>query len=108
MANVTVHIQGQTIQIDCAPHEQRRIADLAALLESRLAVFSGEPEAMRRLVLTALLLMDEAQAAGAALGRARAEIDRLNELVAEVQFESDSTAGRISSLTPPPAKQGAA
>ncbi len=112
MAEVVVRIQGQDIAIPCAPHEQRRIADLAALLESRLSVFSGEPESLRRLVLTALSLLDETQAAGAALARARAEIDRLNELGDDDEAPEqppvnvDSDAGRVVSLVRP--KQGAA
>ncbi|MDX2276110.1 MAG: cell division protein ZapA [Hyphomonadaceae bacterium] len=80
MAEITLRVGDQKVAINCAPHEQRRLGDLAALLESRLAVFAGEPEATRKLVLTALALMDEAQSAGAALARARAEIDRLNDL----------------------------
>lgn len=87
MAKVEVHIGDREIAIDCAPHEQRRVADLAALLESRLAAYAGEPDMLRRLVLTALALMDEAQASGAALARARAEIDRLNDLGCDGETE---------------------
>lgn len=101
MAEVIVKIQGQDVRIDCAPHEQRRVADLAALLESRLAVYAGEPEGMRRLVLTALALMDETQAAGAALARARAEIERLADLTAEPKTEIDSAQGCVASLKQP-------
>ncbi len=99
MAEVLVRIDGRDIAIACAPHEQRRVADLAALLESRMAVYAGEPEALRRLVLTALALMDETQAAGAALARARAEIDRLNEQGADAHVEGDEGTGRVASLT---------
>ena len=106
MAEVVVRIQGQEIRIDCAPHEQRRVADLAVLLESRLAVYAGEPEDARRLVITALALMDETQTAGAALARARAEIERLNDLLngqkdgpeAET-VETKGQQGRVVSLT---------
>jgi cell division protein ZapA (FtsZ GTPase activity inhibitor) len=90
MAKVVVHIADEDVAIDCAPHEQRRVSDLAALLESRLAVFAGEPATMRRLVLTALTLMDEAQTAGAALARARGEIDRLNDLVCDAEQHQDT------------------
>ena len=83
MAKVTLRVADAEVAVDCAPHEQRRVGDLAALLESRLSVYAGEPDALRRLVMTALTLMDEAQVAGAALARARAEIDRLTDLIAE-------------------------
>jgi cell division protein ZapA (FtsZ GTPase activity inhibitor) len=96
MAKVMVHVADQEIAIDCAPHQQRRVADLAALLESRLAVFAGEPETLRRLVLTALALMDEAQTAGAALARARGEIDRLNDLVCDVEADQGGSDRAMS------------
>lgn len=98
MAEVVVHVAGQEVTVACAPHEQRRVADLVALLESRLAVYAGEPEAMRRLVLAALALLDETQAVGAALARAREELDRLNELSGESQIEIDEPSGRVASL----------
>lgn len=112
MAEIVIRIQGEEFAITCAPHEQHRVADLAALLESRLSVFSGEPEAMRRLILTALALLDETQTTGAALIRARAEIDRLNDPPEEPRaepatpFKTDDTTGRVVSLIRP--KQGAA
>jgi cell division protein ZapA (FtsZ GTPase activity inhibitor) len=90
MAKVVVRVADQEVAVDCAPHEQRRVADLASLLESRLAVYAGEPETLRRLVLMALALMDEAQTAGAALARARGEIDRLNDLVCDAEQHQDS------------------
>jgi hypothetical protein len=65
---------------------------------------SGEPDAMRRLVLTALALMDETQASAAALARARAEIERLTDMVVEARLEAagaapdTGTRGRVAAL----------
>jgi len=78
-----LHILNEEFRLECAPNEQRRLEDLAAALEARLAGFFGDAEGFRRLVLTALSLLDEAQATNAALARARCEIERLNDLVAE-------------------------
>jgi hypothetical protein len=69
----------------------------------RLAGFSGDPDAMRRLALAALSLMDEAQAANAALARARAEIERLTDLLVDAKLAEQQAArtddrGRVSAL----------
>lgn len=98
MAEIVIRLGDHEIVLECAPHEQRRLGDLAALLESRLAVYGGEPDMLRRLALTALALMDEAQSAGAALARARVEIDRLNDLACEADAEEGRQrpeAGRL-------------
>ena len=62
----TVKILGEDYAIECAECDTRRLEDLAKLLEQRLQGFSGDVSAMRRLVLTALGLIDEAQATSAA------------------------------------------
>jgi cell division protein ZapA (FtsZ GTPase activity inhibitor) len=81
-------VLGEEIRLECAPDERRRLEDLAAALEARLVRLGGEAGGRRRLVLAALALMDEAQAAAAALARARCEIERLSDLVAEAKLET--------------------
>jgi len=82
MPHVSITILGQALDLPCAAGEERRTADLAAVLEARLAGLadSGDPDGVRRLASVALALLAENQAAGAALARARHEIDRLNDL----------------------------
>lgn len=82
-AETVLTVLGERIRVSCPPEEARRLADLAAALETRLG--GGAPMGARLLVLLALGLLDEAQGAAAALQRARCEIDRLNELIAERQ-----------------------
>ncbi|MEZ6023824.1 MAG: cell division protein ZapA [Hyphomonadaceae bacterium] len=99
-----IRVLDEEIQLDCAPGEQRRIEDLATALETRLSAFTGDPDGKRRLVLTALALLDETQAAGAALARARGEIERLTDMVVEAKLEAAeadlSERGRVSALRP--------
>jgi len=103
-----VKILDQDFAIACAEHEQRRLEDLARALEARLAGFSGDPDGLRRLVLTALSLLDEAQAAGAALARARSEIERLTDMVVEAKLEAAAPKadtgerGRVGALRAAP------
>jgi cell division protein ZapA (FtsZ GTPase activity inhibitor) len=88
-------ILSQDIEIECAPEEQRRLIDLAAALEARLARIPADADHVRRLVLTALSLLDETQAAGAALARAHEEIERLSDQLAEATAEEGAPpAGR--------------
>ena len=103
--HATVKILDQDYVIECAECDQRRLEDLARALETRLQGFSGDASAMRRLVLTALTLIDEAQATSAALVRARNEIERLTDMVVEAELEvaqgaapDSSDRGRVSSL----------
>jgi len=84
----TVKILNQDFAIVCADHETRRLDDLAAALDARLKGFSGDADGVRRLALTALALMDEAQTTGAALARARCEIERLTDMVVEAKLEA--------------------
>jgi len=89
--------------IDCAACDERRLEDLARALDQRLAGFSGDTDAMRRLVLVSLSLLDEAQATSAALVRARTEIERLTDMVVEAKLEAaaapdTSDGGRVQSL----------
>ena len=97
---ILVHILGQEIAVECAPREQMRLQDLAAALDARLVGFTGDAAGMKRLALAALSLLDEAQAAGAALARARSEIERLNDLVAEARLDAPPAdeRGRLSAL----------
>lgn len=81
-------ILDQAVVLDCAAEERRRVEDLARALELRLAGFAGEPDAMRRLILTALALLDEAQATNAALARARCEIERLTDMVIDARLDA--------------------
>ena len=106
----TFNILGREFALDCAAHEQRRLEDLAHALDERLASFTGDPDAMRRLALAALSLMDETQAANAALARARMEIERLTDLLVDAKLAEQSAAltddrGRLGVLR---ASKGAA
>ena len=103
MSEITLRILDQDIRFACAPEEERRLRDLAAALETRLAGFSGDGDGMRRLILTALSLMDEAQASSAALVRARGEIERLTDMLIEARLEGcaepdSADRGRVGSL----------
>jgi cell division protein ZapA (FtsZ GTPase activity inhibitor) len=90
--------------LDCSEQEERRLQDLARALEARLKGCSGDEDAMRRLVLTALALMDETQATHAALARARCEIERLTDMLVEAHIEAAAGApdsaerGRVTAL----------
>jgi len=88
---VTVKILGHDYAIECGECDERRLEDLAAALESRLQGFSGDTAAMRRLVLTALGLMDEVQATNAALERSRREVERLTDMLVEAKIEAQGT-----------------
>lgn len=87
-AETVITVLGEQIRVCCPPEEAKRLADLGAALEARLG--GGAPMGSRLLVLLALGLLDEAQGAAAALQRARREIDRLNELIAERRPEDQS------------------
>ena len=96
-----LRILNQDIRVDCAPSDQRRLEDLAAALETRLAAVHGDGDGCRRLALTALTalaIMDEAQSANAALARAHCEIDRLNDLISEAAPLPRDTSGRVNVL----------
>jgi flagellar biosynthesis regulator FlaF len=72
-------------------------------LEARAAGVKGDADANRRLVLTALALMDEAQASSAALVRARGEIERLTDMLIEARLEDcaepdNADRGRVGAL----------
>ncbi|MBK8542848.1 MAG: cell division protein ZapA [Caulobacteraceae bacterium] len=102
----TVKILGEDYAIECAECDTRRLEDLAKVLETRLQGFSGDASAMRRLVLVALGLIDEAQATSAALARARMEIERLTDMLVEAQLQAEPPPeptdtpdrGRVSAL----------
>lgn len=81
-------VLGQGYSVECADGDAKRLADLARTLELKLSGFSGDGDAMRRLVLMALSLLDEAQATGAALARARGEIERLTDMLVEAKLEA--------------------
>lgn len=89
-----VKVLNREFTIECGEGDCRRLEDLARTLEARLAGFSGDEDAMRRLVLTALSLLDQTQAMSAALVRARNEIERLSDMVVEAQVEA-AKAGAI-------------
>ncbi|MBS0386794.1 MAG: cell division protein ZapA [Proteobacteria bacterium] len=83
----TVRILGEDFRLECSAGDRRRIEDLAKALAARLGE-SGETTELRKLILAALSLMDESQTTGAALARARGEIERLNDMVAEARIEA--------------------
>lgn len=99
----TLNILGHEITLECSEPESRRLEDLARALNERLEAAGGDKDATRRLVFTALALMDETQAVHAALARARCEIERLTDIVVEAQLEAggspgDDDRGRVGSL----------
>ncbi|MGQ0533060.1 MAG: cell division protein ZapA [Caulobacteraceae bacterium] len=87
----TVKVLGEDYIIECAECDERRLEDLARALEARLQGFSGDTSAKRRLVLTALGLMDEVQATSAALERARREIERLTDMLVDAKLEAQAS-----------------
>jgi cell division protein ZapA (FtsZ GTPase activity inhibitor) len=95
MAETKFRILGEDLSFECAPENARRLEDLAAALSARLDAIAdaqgGCADARRVLALAALGLLDENQQAGAALARARAEIDRLNEFLAEARAKAANT-----------------
>lgn len=98
-----ITILGQSVELDCQPHEEKRLEDLARALEARAAGVKGENDDVRRLILTALALMDEAQASSAALVRARGEIERLTDMLIEARLEAgaepdSADRGRVGAL----------
>jgi cell division protein ZapA (FtsZ GTPase activity inhibitor) len=95
MAETSVSVLGEVFCVDCTAAEARRLTDLAASLEARLASIAGaETSPQRRLILVALGLMDDVQGSGAALVRARREIDRLGDLLEQVREGAGAGAGR--------------
>jgi cell division protein ZapA (FtsZ GTPase activity inhibitor) len=97
----SVRILGEDFSLECSAGDQRRIEDLAKALEARLAGAEGEASDLRKLILTALSLMDEAQTTGAALVRARGEIERLNDMVAEANLDAAEGGSIPQDLNPP-------
>src|SRR5437868_7668818 len=83
-----VRVLGEEFRVECSAGDQRRLEDLAKALEARIAGLDGETTDVRKLILTALSLMDESQSTGAALVRARGEIERLNDMVAEANMDA--------------------
>lgn len=79
------------VALDCAEEDRRRLEDLAHALEARIRRFENEPDGTRRLVLTALALLDEAQATSAALARARGEIERLTDMLIDARLEAQAS-----------------
>lgn len=100
----TLKILGQDFTVECAEQEERRLQDLAQALDARLKGFSGSESETRRLVLSALALMDEVQTTRAALVRAHGEIERLTDMVVEARLQGEADAadtderGGVSSL----------
>jgi cell division protein ZapA (FtsZ GTPase activity inhibitor) len=110
MPAIQLNIQNEAVRLECAAHEQRRLEDLARALNARLGGFTGDADAMRRLALTALALLDETETKNAALDRARREIERLTDMVVEARLAAppahvDDERGQVISLR---AHQGAA
>jgi hypothetical protein len=103
MTAILLRILDQDVELECASHERRRLEDLAALLNARLAAYPANQDCNRRLALAALSLLDETQARAAALMRARSEIDRLTDMLVEVRVSAatvsvDDERGRVSAL----------
>jgi cell division protein ZapA (FtsZ GTPase activity inhibitor) len=103
-----ITILGQSFAITCEGRDQKRLEDLAAALDARLARFPAETDALSRLVLAALSLLDETQTTGAALALARSEIERLTDLLVDAKLEAklgasgvqkpDEQRGRVNAL----------
>ena len=96
-------ILDRELVIECSAADGRRLEDLARALNERLAGFSGDADAQQRLALTALSLLDEVQVIGAALVRARCEVERLADMLAETTCETpiviaNDERGRVIAL----------
>ena len=100
MPVLMLNVVGQDIPLTCAGSERKRLEDLATALNARLEGFSGDADAVRRLAITALALLDETQVKAAALVRARGEIERLTDMVVEARLAPGVTEerGRVMSL----------
>ena len=83
-----VTVLDEEFRVECSAGDQRRLEDLAKALEVRTSGLTGESSDIRKLILTALALMDEAQSTGAALVRARGEIEQLNDMIAEANLDA--------------------
>ncbi len=83
-------ILGRDYASDCTVQEERRLQDLAHLLDARLQGFGAGADARRSLVLLTLALMDENQTTNAALARARDEIERLTDMLIDARLEAQS------------------
>ena len=98
-----LNVLNHAVSLECADEDRRRLEDLARALEARIKGFANEPDAQRRLVLTALALLDEAQTTSAALARARCEIERLTDMLIDARLEAQaspdtSVRGGVGSL----------
>lgn len=98
-------VMGREFAIECAERDRRRLEDLAHALNTRLAGFPDDADAVTRAVLTALSLMDEVQVIGAALVRSRCEIERLSDMIVEAKLEPpealvNDERGRVEALRP--------
>ena len=91
-----LHILNEEISVECSAVERRRLEDLGAALEARLSGFGGDPAGLRCLALTALALMDEVQTTNAALVRARCEIERLTDMIAEARIEDPAASDAVA------------
>ena len=81
-------ILDEEIVLESAPEEERRLRDLAATLEARIRALGAEKATSQSLSIIALSLLDEVQAARAALARAHGEIERLNDMVVDARLAS--------------------
>lgn len=105
MTETTLTILGQEITLDATPEQARRLADLAKALEARMPGFTGDSEGLKRLVLTALALVDETQMTRAKLALAQEEIERLTDMIVELHPDPQPErprappAGRLTALS---------
>lgn len=93
-------ILDEEIVLESAPEEERRLRDLAAALEARIRALGAEKATSQSLSIIALSLMDEVQAARAALARAHGEIERLNDMVVEARLASGEPSDKPSEQAP--------
>jgi cell division protein ZapA (FtsZ GTPase activity inhibitor) len=99
VTEIALSVLGQELRLDCRPEEERRLRDLVAQLQARLGQFCDDSEGLRCLAITALSLLDEVQASHAALARARAEIERLSDMIVDARADSlDAALGRVGTL----------
>ena len=106
MAQAVLHVLGEDYRLTCDARDRRRLEDLAKALQARLDCINGDDTAaMRQLIMVSLSLLDEAQASGAALARARGEIERLSDVLAEQRLKVSlapgtlEERGRVAALT---------
>lgn len=103
MKTVDVHLLGRGYQVACAPGEEKRLQQLAAMLEEKmkLAASSGQGAIgeIRLFLLAGLMLADDVMEARAATERSGQDMSRAILQEEDVLVQAvEHLAGRITTL----------